>query len=222
MKKLLMIVLVCVCAFTSVFGEDVQAEENSVTIDNSVETMLVITDLIDDDLSANKSLIMDNAKLLSDVQRNDLFESKKNSAVGPFCLNLFVGFGIGSFVQGDMLAGGIGAGLDVAGITFLGLGINKILKGNYYEDGYFGGAYVVNQLVGENNVKNGIIMVSVGGVVYLGSKIFQSIRPWTYANSFNDELKNALGVYAINFDVMPTFNIASNSPAVTASVSIQL
>lgn len=131
------------------------------------------------------SLIGEKAANLSPQQRYMLFESHKQSATMPFVLNFIVGAGIGSFVQGDTKGGTIGL---IADLASLGM----ILTG--YAQGYSAA------LEGDYSGTEGSVMVTVGGALSLASRIYQLVRPFTYAKEHNRKLANSLEV---NFAALP-------------------
>lgn len=53
----------------------------------------------------NENEISSLAANLSSSEKEFLYLENKKSPTLPFCLNLFLGYGIGSFVQGDTTTG---------------------------------------------------------------------------------------------------------------------
>ena len=95
------------------------------------------------------------------------YEIEKVDPWGPFVLNLLLGLGIGSFVQGDTTGGLLVAGGEVVGIGLV--------------------------IAGAGNPEGGSAL-AIGGVALLGAaRIAGLIFPFTYANSFNENLRRDLG-----------------------------
>ena len=105
------------------------------------------------------------------------YEIQKVDPWGPFVINLLLGAGIGSFVQGDTTGGLIVLGGEVVGI---GLVIAGATSDPYSGSGGDGGS--------------GLIIV---GVAALGvARILGLIFPFTYANAANEKLRMDLGISA--------------------------
>jgi hypothetical protein len=119
-----------------------------------------------------------------------------------FILNLVLGAGIGSFVQGDTLGGVVGLCGEVGGVVLLVVGIIPEEK-QVYRQGYYGGYYNTTEFSYPN-----IGFAYVGLGVLLGTRIFELVRPFTYANSFSL-------AFAPNFDV-------NGQPALTAMVKLKM
>ncbi len=219
MKKVLLCLGVCLCCVVGVFSEEISSEK-------SKESFFSITTLLDEGLKKNKVEIMNESMFLTDFDRYSLYESHKNSAIGPFFLNLCLGFGIGSFVQGDNLGGGITLALDIVGSGFVTYGIIQMVP---FLFSLPLSPFLVQDETSNESFSNlaenssfGSIMLAVGGGVIAISRIVQVILPWTYASNFNKNLEEALGVEAVGFNIAPAINIATNTPQFTASVSIRL
>jgi hypothetical protein len=99
-----------------------------------------------------------------------------------FVLNLLLGAGIGSFVQGDTLGGVIGACGEVGGFIFVLVGVIPKQEQVYY-------GYYTTELSFPNI---GLSYVGLG--VLMGTRIFELVRPFIYADRF-------LLSVAPNFDV---------------------
>ena len=94
------------------------------------------------------------------------YEIQKVDPWGPFALNLLLGLGIGSFVQGDITGGLLVAGGEVAGASS-----------------------VVNDPEGAGGT-----MMVVGVGLLTAARIAGLVFPFTYANSFNEKLRRDLGI----------------------------
>ncbi|QFI14197.1 P13 family porin [Borrelia sp. CA_690] len=123
------------------------------------------------------------------------YETSKKDPIVPFLLNLFLGFGIGSFVQGDILGGFLILGFDAVGIGLI-----------------FTGAYLDIKAF-ENNTKKAAFQwtwgkgVMLAGVVTMAvTRLTEIILPFTFANSYNKKLKNSLNIAFGGFE--PSFDIS--------------
>ena len=106
------------------------------------------------------------------------YEIQKVDPWGPFVINLLLGAGIGSFVQGDTTGGLIVLGGEVVGI---GLVIAGVTSSDPYSGSDSGGG-------------SGLIIV---GAAALGvARILGLIFPFTYANAANEKLRMDLGISA--------------------------
>ena len=107
------------------------------------------------------------------------YEIQKVDPWGPFALNLLLGLGIGSFVQGDITGGLLVAGGEVVGAGLLIAGASS----------------VVNDPEGAGGT-----MMVVGVGLLTAARIAGLVFPFTYANSFNEKLRRDLG---INVSIVP-------------------
>ena len=97
----------------------------------------------------------------------------------PFIVNLFAGCGIGSYIQGDVTGGTIGLLGELASVGMIVFGATVSGERNY--------------------------MTIIGTVALAGFRIFELIRPFDYANSFNFNLKNAVfGSASVSASLLPT------------------
>ncbi|ADY13679.1 P13 family porin [Sphaerochaeta globosa] len=122
-------------------------------------------------------LISDLSSDLSAMQRNIVYESNKQTTTTPLVLNLLLGCGIGSFVQGDTYGGTMGLVLDLLSTTLFYTGYMQSLEAStrWSSDGTEGSELII-----------------MGAAMMLGSKIGQLIRPFIYANEYNKNLSSAL------------------------------
>jgi len=110
--------------------------------------------------------------------------------VSGFLLNLFLGFGIGSYVQGDTTGGTIGLLGDGIGTALLITCIFKISSATtqYNLDLIHANTSARREQALSDyysNLENALIFGIISGAVYSASRIFQLIRPFTYANKFS-------------------------------------
>jgi len=90
-----------------------------------------------------------------------------------FALNFFLGFGIGSFVQGD-IDGGLISVLGTAGGWALYIAGAVRMSSFLYNDYYYYDSY---------DSMAGVGFLIAGSVILIGTKIFDVVRPFAYANN---------------------------------------
>lgn len=116
----------------------------------------------------------------------------------PFLLNLLVGFGVGSYVQGDVPGGVIGT---VGELVPLAVTLASSAK-------------LTSDLADPNLTEEEALKISkkaltvsaLSSVVLIGVRVFECIRPFT----FEKELAASIGAKDINFAAMPVPTSASN------------
>nr|AAR14925.1 outer membrane protein P13 [Borreliella burgdorferi] len=122
------------------------------------------------------------------------YETSKKDRIVPFLLNLFLGFGIGSFAQGDILGGFLILGFDAVGIGLI-----------------LTGAYLDIKALDKNAPKAafkwtwGKGMMLAGAVTMAVTRLTEIIIAFTFANSYNRKLKNSLNIAFGGFE--PSFDI---------------
>lgn len=200
MKKMIILLLVLFFAAPLFSGE------------KSSEARFKITSLIKNDKSLNNFTLHEISNLSSELtfsESNYIFNKYEKKAAGPFFLNLFVGFGVGSFYQGDTVGGTIGITGDLltnAAMLFLYFDYysnlielsNKRDEHNYGSEKYEEYADKMSKDYQQFTMN---ILFTSG--VSLCIKLFQYIRPFAFANSYNDKLRNAL---VPEFSFAPTLN----------------
>ena len=147
------------------------------------DTVLRIDMLINDGLYSNYDEITAESLGLTPEQRYQVFLNNEADAILPFVLNLLVGLGVGSFVQGDIGGGLLGVGLDVGGIAAFTFGYLAFANAaiGAYADPF-------------NVPTEGLGVMLAGGAIISFSRIYQLIRPFTRAQRYNDDLRHALGM----------------------------
>ena len=120
------------------------------------------------------------------------YEVQKVDPWGPFALNLLLGLGIGSFIQGDTAGGLIVAAGEVVGLS--------LLVGGYVT--YY--RHLQEPAYGDAPSSSYVMMVG-GAVLYGAARVAGLVFPFTYADSFNKKLRQDLG---IDVSVMPGDGVA--------------
>ena len=120
----------------------------------------------------------------------------EESPTVPFVVNLLVGAGIGSFIQGDT-KGGLNALIsDIVGIGLYSVGYVQVYSAAL-----------------DNDISSaGSTLVLLGAGVLLGSKIYQCTRPFSYSKAYNNRLHSALQGKADVF-VTPVVTAVNNDMA---------
>jgi len=179
MKKLL--ALVCIAAI----GASVFAEE-------PVNVYFDANRLIEEDLFGNWHELTETARFLSPAQKNTLYTAHKKDAVIPFLANWFVGFGVGSALQGDITGFTTVLLLDVAGTAFFVYGFQPIFQFSNGPDPSDTEEYLAYSDEMNRRMNRNIPFLLAGCGFFLASGIFSLVRPWTYAASWNSALDSAL------------------------------
>ncbi|WP_210376511.1 P13 family porin [Borreliella garinii] len=105
------------------------------------------------------------------IESFNKYDKDKKNPIGPFLLNLFLPFGIGSFLQGNYIGGGSVLGFNLLGAILLGTGI----------------------ILNINETKlTGSLLIGVGASMLITSYITSLIIPFTFANWYNEDLKKRL------------------------------
>jgi hypothetical protein len=98
---------------------------------------------------------------------NFLIEKSRQSPTLPIVFNIFPGFGIGSYLQGDKEIGTISLVCEsIAALSLAGGGVS----------------YYYNKDKSNDNLIEPIVCFSLGGLLYLGIKVFSFIEPIKYNN----------------------------------------
>ncbi len=164
MKKMVLVLLIMLVAVTaSLFAE--------MTAFEKVNYNLEFSGINDDTLKIVKNL-SDKLTLEEKIMIKNRYGS---NAVVPFLLNFFIGFGSGSYLQGDIAFAIPQTVLDIVGWGLL-------IKG----------------IVGEFLDGAGIYGI-IGACLYGASKIMSIVTPWVYSSKVNNKLETALGIKSLAF-----------------------
>ncbi|MDR2808501.1 MAG: P13 family porin, partial [Spirochaetaceae bacterium] len=119
MRKFILVTALCTVAFVC-FADD-QSDRKQ-----AQQAFIRVTNWLDSGLEKNFLIIQNESLLLTPEQRINLFEAYEKGAGGPFALNFFLGFGIGSFVQGDPVGGWVTLLGEAAGIAAVFYGVSLL------------------------------------------------------------------------------------------------
>ena len=130
--------------------------------------------LIESGLFANEYSIMQIAKDIGSSDRLMLYQRyKKDDAIVGFLLNLVLGVGIGSYVQGDTQGGTIGLVGELGGVALI--------------------------LVGYASYNGSLL--TTGSLLLIGTRVYEIIRPFTFVSLYNSRLSAALGIGGFSLDM---------------------
>ncbi|QMU98853.1 P13 family porin [Borrelia sp. A-FGy1] len=132
--------------------------------------------------------IIDNS-----VDKLLIYESSKKDPLIPFILNLVLGFGIGSFAQGDIIGGLSLLGFDAIGVGLLAYGV------------YSAGGISEVKAKKEDLPWVSVSLIAVGGVTLAITRLVEIVLPFVHASNYNKRLRqnlgNALGGFQPDFGV---------------------
>lgn len=105
----------------------------------STENLMTVIMLIDDDIYRNANEIRSISSQLELSEKLFIYQEKEKSTTAPFLLNFLVGFGIGSWVQGDEVGGIVGTVGGIGGYALMVSSDNPEVGA-----GIFLGTYLIN------------------------------------------------------------------------------
>jgi len=172
--------------------------EKPVVIVNSAEQKEKVQKLIKNGLKKNKYEIQKESSNLSLADREALFgKNKKRGAAGFVLLDFTVGFGLGSYIQGDV-------GFGVTQTILDGIGWGLILVSNSNED----------EIISE--------IMLLGALTIVTSRIMSWIFPFTFQASYNKKLKGALNLDKnISYSIDPLIIPANGAPALGLAFNLR-
>jgi len=156
-------------------------------------------------------LLPSSASFLS---KSDTDGPNKKDPLLPIILNIIPGFGIGSFVLGDVWGGVIGVAGELTGIGLIIAGAVFF----YYDLVNI----TLNALVGnrKEDISTGFIMALCGGILYGGTKIFGIIKPICFADEYNKR-NPADGTKQLSLSVGPFFSSPADGRGIPLHTGIQ-
>ena len=163
--------------------------------------------LIKDGLNKNFHHIQQHSLHLTQSQKFALYNMHENSMGIPLVLNIVVGFGLGSWIQGDLVGGFAGSIGDALGIVMIYVGAISALT---YEADW--NTYTVTY----PNYDKGVRVMTAGAVLLCLSRVAQVVFPITYSPRYNKKLQNALDYHNVSFDVTPTVDNKGNGSLAVA------
>lgn len=167
----------------------------------SMELYAQIDKLIDDDFKDNKSQIASLSQGLTQMQRDQLYKKYEKSGVLPFVLNLIVGFGVGSFVQGDGGGGAFQCAFEGGGLLCLIIGAASIDSKKTNNSASYG-------------------LMTSGAIFMVSAAIYGLIRPWTYSSNYNKTLQGTLAGNPLAVNFAPIVDPFNRNYGVAAKISL--
>ncbi len=198
MKKLLTIFAVLIAlSSVQIFAQESQNLQNA----REANIFFKVNTLVKTDLFKNENEISLLAVNLTSSEKEFLYIENKKSPTVPFLLNFFLGWGIGSFVQGDIKSGIIslsgnllGSAIGITGWLLFAPTLTYLLPAILGETvaglsdtqtGFDWQAMYTQLIVGSG-------LFSIGFAIVLGVQIYSWIRPFKYANNYNLTLRKCL------------------------------
>ena len=129
---------------------------------------------------------------LTQEEKESIYRWKKVSTVMPFAMNLVLGFGSGSFSQGD---DGMGI-LFLAGDTLCTIAIAYDIMSTGWDN-------FINSFSGKGGETKELGIAKIALITAAGLRVWQAIRPFTYANKKNAKLRTALGLEETKVAITP-------------------
>ncbi len=181
------------------------------------EDILKVSHLISDNFKKNYGEIISLSASLENQDRAFLYASFAKEPTVPFVINMLGGFGIGSYIQGDTTGGTIGLVGELGSIA-AGIGGFFLMLGS--------GAFVDIDNPDPPPLRMGMLgggmTLFYGGIAaWIGFRLFECIRPFSYANNYNKMLRGMLyGVPVLSVvPVVPSMDLNDMGMAVVAKVS---
>jgi hypothetical protein len=166
--------------------------------DNS-EQRAKVAMLIRDGVKKNKEAIQRESSSLSFADKEALYNKHRKKAAGGWAaLDFFIGFGIGSYIQGDIGFGVTQSILDGAGYLLLINGFSAWTEVGKCEDKMDRGE---EDSCG-NRGTSGIVM-ACGGISLVTSRIMSFIMPFSFQKKQNKNLREALNHDKYAFSIAP-------------------
>ena len=122
----------------------------------------------------------------------------KKDATGPFLLNFLVGFGIGSYVQGDVTGGVIGTVGELAPLAII-LGTTSKMANDLADP------YITDNEALEIS-KKGLTVYTISAITLLGVRIFECVRPFTFEN----KVAESIGAKIVDYSSVLVLTNSSN------------
>lgn len=162
-----------------------------------------VNDLIDDGLFSNESAIKQVSSSLTEEQKDAVF-SENEKPWWPFALNLGIGYGVGSYVQGDIkfavASTVIDAACDAATIVCYA-GLCSSLYGSLGSKTYDSSDEFTNDEI--QAAVPWIIGMSAAVGIESVWRILETIRPFNYAKAYNKKLRESLYADDVSFMIIP-------------------
>lgn len=210
MKKFILVLAIAFAAINgTVFAQGTEA---------SSDEYYSIKNLITTDLFENSSVIKEKSASLSTAQKVSLYDDTKKMPWLAFGLNAAVGFGIGSFVNGDKVGGTNQLVGEILGYTFLGLGyglffgaefnaLNNVATSGSYSSSSYSNLDTTSQIL----MATGVGFMVGGGIALTAYHIYGIVRAFTFTSNYNEELQKSLGITSNQVTVVPVLDFKNQN-----------
>ena len=190
MKKVISLIA---CFAIAVFAQDEQTSPQGVNMEQRAK----IQRLINNGLAENKEEIQKEALYLSYIDKAALYdENKMKAAFGWAALDFFPGFGLGSYIQGDITFGVTQSALDIVGWWSF--------------------------MVGARTFEIDDRLVTVASCIILGSsRVMSWIFPFVYQKKYNKALDAALNGNSFSYSIDPLIVPKDGAPAVGLAFNLR-
>lgn len=208
MKKIIGIVTFISIISCTLIAQEITTENLSITIKKQQAlSETKISHLLNNHLLfENETEIFALSKNLTQTQKYYIYDRYKESVLTPAALNFFVGFGIGSFIQGDKKTGCIAAGGELISLSVLAFSYYYIItQSYYYTDGL---AYEQSFNIPGSDMNTIAYVALASYVALMGFRCFEVISPFIYTKKYNTQLENSLGLNDtnVNLSLVPKLN----------------
>jgi hypothetical protein len=196
MKKIISLI-----AFLSitVFAQDEQYQVNE-------DQREKVQKLIKAGLAKNKEDIQKESFSLSPADKEALYaKNRKQAAAGWAALDCFVGFGVGSYIQGDITFGITQSILDAVGYTLYIYSIFEL-------------AYTSLE---SSERSSGLEEYKLSLVILASSRVMSWIFPFVYQGKYNRTLKAALNSNDFSYSIDPLIVPKDGIPAVGLAFNLR-
>jgi len=171
-----------------------------------------VSQLIHDGLSKNEEAISESSQELSSDQRAILFNQYQKKTDMPIACNIFLGYGIGSFVQGDTASGMMLLVSNAVSTTCLVSGYILYIRGA--DEVSTRNGYGCGNNLSNGKCATGVALLSAGIGLGIGVLIADIAAPIRYADRYNARLLSALSKTAVA--------VVPDGPEVAVSTAIRV
>lgn len=161
MRKIVIVfvLLILVCGFASASDDFYKCSQ---LIDKKLKDSTVL-------------MIQHYSANLTEMEKYTLYETNKTNGVVPFVLNLVLGCGVGSFVQGDT----------VGGIAYLALELI-----DYF--GYLGAYGRALNATTQAEYDSAVASMGSWAIALLVARVCECVKPFIYSSKYNKRLSTAI------------------------------
>ena len=144
--------------------------------------------LIQDGLAKNFPAIRSLAPGLSEAEREGLYVDNESSATLPSVANLVVGFGLGSYIQGDRLDGSLQLAAELGSLALVIFGAGFAYNATSFS--LANDSLSVRTDSGAEILGGSLLTAGIVGV--LVDRVLGVLSPFGYARAYNARLRAAL------------------------------